>query len=110
MSFLDEIYNESTEVILNETFQVLNEVNKVQFDKQTLKRRLLSQAELICAKEAGSPVYDKYIKATIIRRKCRDIIHAQFANKAKVKVKEWLKNRKTSPSATPTTSTTPKED
>lgn len=99
MSFLNEIYNESTDTILNETFQVLNEVNKVQFDKQTLKKRLLSQAELICAKEEGSPIYDKYIKATLIRRKCRDLIHSQFSNKAKLKVKEWLKNRKTSPTS-----------
>lgn len=97
MSLLNEIWDstsENTELVLNETLEVLNEVNKVQFDKKTLNKRMLRQCELLAAKRAGSPVYDKYVKATKIRKKCRELIHAQFEGKAKILLKEYLKARK----------------
>lgn len=94
MSQFDEMFEQSSYEVLEESLQVLNEVNKVQFDKQTKKKRLLTQAELICAKEAGDPLYDKYKKFTAGRKKCRVLIHNKYEAKAKVKVKDFLQRRK----------------
>lgn len=94
MSMLNELYEDTSYEMLDETLNVLNEVNKVVFDKATKKKRLLRQAELICAKEAGDDLYVKYLKFTKGRKKVRALIHNKYENKAKVKVKEYLKRRK----------------
>lgn len=102
-NLFNEMYSTDENLaVLDETMNVLNEVNRVMFDKATLRRRLISQCELIVAKERGDVVYDKYIKATKIRRKCRKLMHGKYESLAKVKAKEYLKSRKMA--------TTPKAD
>lgn len=94
MEFLNEMYDENAYKALDETMDILNEVNKVVFDKATMKKRLMKQAELICAKEAGDPLFEKYAKFTKGRKKTRALIHQKYEAKAKVKIKEYLQRRK----------------
>lgn len=94
-SLINEMYDETTSYeVLDETLNVLNEVNKVVFDKQTKKKRLLTRAELLCAKESGDDLYVKYCKFTKGRKKVRALIHTKYEQKAKVKLKEYLRRRK----------------
>lgn len=89
----DKIYNEDDKV-LQETIEVFQEANIVRMDKQTLKKRLETQATLLAAKEANDPIYRKYVKATKVRRKCRKLIQSKYEAKGKIKVKQFLANRK----------------
>lgn len=89
----EEIYNNDDRV-LQETVEMLTEANIVRMDKATLKKRLLTQATLLAAKEANDPIYQKYVKATKVRRKCRKIIQGKYEAKGKIKVKQFLANRK----------------
>lgn len=92
---INEMYDDKTSYeVLDESLQILNEVNKVVFDKATKKKRLLTRAELLCAKEAGDDLYVKYCKFTKGRKKVRALIHNKYEQKAKVKLKEFLKRRK----------------
>lgn len=89
----DEIYSNDDKV-LQETMDVLQEANVVRMDKATLKKRLVTQATLLAAKDANDPIYQKYVKATKVRRKCRKIIQKKYESKGKQKVKQFLANRK----------------
>lgn len=89
----DEIYNNDDKV-LQETMEVLTEANVVRMDKATLKKRLITQATLLSAKDANDPLYHKYVKATKIRRKCRKLIQKKYEAKGKQRVKQYLVNKK----------------
>lgn len=94
MSFMNMVYSNNELNVLEESLQLLSEVNKVVMDKATIKRRMLSRAELLVAKEEADPLYDKYVKATKIRIKTRKLIHAKYESKAKVKLKQLMIARK----------------
>lgn len=89
----DEIYNNDDRV-LQETMEVLTEANIVKMDKATLKKRLITQATLLSAKDANDKLYHKYVKATKIRRKCRKLIQKKYEAKGKQRVKQYLANKK----------------
>lgn len=89
----DEIYSNDDKV-LQETMDVLQEANVVRMDKATLKKRLITQATLLAAKDANDKLYQKYVKATKIRKKCRKLIQKKYEAKGKMKVKQFLANRK----------------
>lgn len=89
----DEIYNNDDKV-LQETMEVLTEANIVRMDKATLKKRLITQATLLSAKDANDALYHKYVKATKIRRKCRKLIQKKYEAKGKQRVKQYLANKK----------------
>lgn len=91
----DEIYS-NTDKVLDETMELLQEANVVRMDKATRKKRLLTATELTLAKESGDKLFEKYAKATKIRRKCRKLIHKKYESKAKVRVKQYLQARNSS--------------
>jgi len=80
--------------ILEETFQVLCERNIIKMDKMTLKKKLFTQSTLLCAKEANDPLYVKYVRATKLRRACRQAIQEKYAAKGKIRMKQYLASQK----------------
>lgn len=93
MSIFNIFSESSDERVLNESVRILNERNVIKMDKGTMKKRLLSQATLLAAKEANDPLYSKYVKATRIRKECRKLIQVKYASKGKTKMMTYLKNR-----------------
>lgn len=87
-------FYDNSEEILQETMDVLQEANKVKFDKKTLKKRMLTQCELLVAKDDEPALFNAYVKATKRRKKARALIHAKCATKAKAKLRQLLLNRK----------------
>jgi len=94
MSFFESLTESNDAMVFDETMQVFNERNVVKMDKQTLKRRLLSQATLLAAKEANDPIYQKYLKVAKAKRAYRKTLQQKFASKGKQKVREYLKAHK----------------
>lgn len=75
--------------------QILTEANIVRMDKQTLKKKLLTQSILLACKEAGDPLYAKYVKASKLKKAIRAKINVKYSNAGKKKMKEFLKAQKT---------------
>lgn len=91
------------ERILNEESQefdsldtILTEANIVRMDKQTLRKKLLTQATLLSCKEKGDPLYAKYVKASKLKRKLRAKISQKYASAGKKKMQQFLKAKKAS--------------
>ncbi|AST99863.1 hypothetical protein PBI_PBS1_41 [Bacillus phage PBS1] len=80
----------TSDIILEQTFQ---EANVVRMDKQTLKKRLLTQATLLAAKDANDPIYQKYVKAAKQKRHFRSQIQQKYGAKGQAKVREFLKQQ-----------------
>jgi len=81
--------------VLEETVRTFNEANVVRMDKQTLKRRLMTQATLLAAKEANDALYQRYVKASKLKRSLRLQIQQKYQSKGKQKVREYLQTQKT---------------
>jgi len=109
MSFFVESYlNEAKEEILKEqkadvtddmvfeeTFQYLSEKNKViNVTKAGVKKRLMNQSVLQCAKEANDPMYAKYVKATNLRKQCRETLRSKYQSQARKKMMGYLTRKK----------------
>jgi hypothetical protein len=87
MSFFETLTESNSDVILENTLQ---EANVVRMDKQTLKKRLLTQATLLAAKDADDPVYHKYVKVAKQKREFRQIIQNKYRSKGAAKVREFM--------------------
>jgi hypothetical protein len=88
MSFFETLTESSNDIILENT---LNEANVVKMDKATLKKRLLTQATLLAAKDANDPLYHKYVKVAKQKRHFRKLIQQKYAAKGQAKVREFMK-------------------
>jgi|GEM_PF-3241550 len=76
--------------VITETARILQERSVVRMDKSAMRKKLLTQATLLAAKDAGDPLYKKYVKATKIRKQCRHAIQQKYASKGKAKMREYL--------------------
>ena len=85
---------ETEDKLFEESLDYLNERSIVKMDKASMKKRLLNQAILQAAKEANDPLYKKYVKATAIRKSCRETLRQKYNAKGKEKMREYLKRRK----------------
>jgi hypothetical protein len=94
MSFFETLTESNDIMALEESVRILNERNVVKMDKQTLKKRLLTQATLLAAKEANDPVFQKYVKASKAKRAYRKQIQQKYESKGRQKVREYLKAHK----------------
>lgn len=92
---LDEEEQTASDRVLEESLQFLAEKNIIKLDKATARRRLLSQATLYAAKEEGSPLYAKYVKASKLRKQYRQEIQSRYQKKGEAKLRQFLKNQKT---------------
>lgn len=93
-SINDYLLVESDDKVLDATVQFLQEANVIKYDKKTLRKRLFSQATLMAAREAGDPLYVKYMKATKQRKEYRHKIQVKYASKGKAKLREYEARRK----------------
>lgn len=91
MNFLEEINLNDDVECLNESYKLLTEKSIVKMDKNTLKKRLMTQATLLAAKEANSPDYAKYIKVSKAKRFYRKNIQKKFGAKGKQKYAQFIK-------------------
>ena len=92
MNELFNTLNESVDFLtLQETYETLTEKSVVRMDKATLKRRLLTQATLLAAKEAGAKEYKMYVKAAKAKKHWRGIIQQKFGAKGNQKMREFIK-------------------
>jgi hypothetical protein len=91
MSFFETLTESNDFMALEESVRVLNERNVVKMDKQTLKKRLLTQATLLAAKDANDPLYQKYVKVAKAKRAFRKQIQQKYEAKGRQKVREYLK-------------------
>ena len=95
MEELMKTLNESTTyVALQETYDILMEKSVVKMDKSTLKKRLLTQATLLAAKEAGAQEYIKYVKHSKAKRHYRKLIQDKYGAKGRQKYNEFIKAHK----------------
>lgn len=83
----DTVLTESD--VLEETFKFLSEKSIMKLDANSAKKRMLTQASLIAAKEANDPLYVKYVKASKKRRELRAILHKKYQAQGAKKVREW---------------------
>ena len=81
---------ESDDRVLDESFEFLNERSIVKMDKNSMKKRLLNQAILQAAREANDPLYKKYVKATAIRKSCRETLRQKYQAAGKTKMREYI--------------------
>lgn len=94
---VEEPVNESFEglaEILAEGMEVRHESNKVVMDKQTLRKRLLTQATLLACKDSGDKLYTKYLKAAKAKKHYRQLIQAKYEAKGQQKLKAFLAAQK----------------
>lgn len=101
LNLFDEVY-EVDNTVLDETMNFLSEApaqSKRIIGTKEKKQIMLTRMELLLAQRAGDALYDKYKKATLIRRKCRKLIHDKYQSKAKLALKEYLKEKKAAASA-----------
>lgn len=94
MAFADFIKEVGDNRVFNETLEVLNEKNIIKMDKKTLRKKLLTQATLLSAKEADDILYKRYVKASKIRRETRSAIQVKYEAKGKRKLKEFIQTQK----------------
>jgi hypothetical protein len=94
MSFFETLTESNDFMALEETVRVFNERNVVKMDKQTLKKRLLTQATLLAAKDANDALYTKYVKVAKAKRTFRKQIQQKYESKGRQKVREYLKAHK----------------
>lgn len=76
---------------LEKTYKSLQESNVVRMDKNTMKKRLMTQATLLAAKDANDPLYQKYVKVAKAKRKFRTAIQQKYASKGQQKVRDFIK-------------------
>lgn len=88
MSFFETLTESNNDMLLEQT---LNEANVVKMDKETLKKRLLTQATLLSAKDANDPLYQKYVKVAKQKRHFRQLIQQKYSAKGQAKVREFMK-------------------
>jgi hypothetical protein len=94
MSFFDTLTESNDFMAFDETVQTFNEANVVKMDKKTLRKRLLTQATLLAAKDANDPTYRKYVKVAKAKRAYRKQLQQKYASKGKQKLREYLKAHK----------------
>lgn len=94
LEFFKDLNESSDDMILEESYKVLNERNIVKMDKITLKKRLLTQSTLLAAKEAKDPIYFKYAKFAKLKRSYRKMIQKKYLAQGKHKMKEFLRTHK----------------
>jgi hypothetical protein len=88
MSFFETLNESNHDMLLEQTLQ---EANVVKMDKATLKKRLLTQATLLAAKDANDPLYQKYVKHAKAKRHFRQLIQQKYQAKGQAKVREFMK-------------------
>lgn len=74
---------------LDEADRILSEQSIVKMDTATKRRRMLTQAVLIAAKEANDPLYIKYQKASKRRRMLRAEIQKKYQAAGAKKLRDW---------------------
>ena len=94
MSFFETLTESNDFMVLDETLKVFNEKNIIKLDKKTMRKRLLTQATLLAAKEANDPIYVKYARHSKLKRQYRQQIQERYHAKGKKKMREYLKARK----------------
>lgn len=95
--FFADIYREKdTYDFLDESLEFINEADNytVKYNKKTQYKRMLKLAELKLARDNGDILFNKYLKASKIRRECRAAIHEKYGTKAAAQVRMWVKARK----------------
>jgi hypothetical protein len=88
MSFFETLNESNHDMLLEQTLQ---EANVVKMDKATLKKRLLTQATLLAAKDANDALYHKYVKHAKAKRHFRGLIQQKYQAKGQAKVREFMK-------------------
>jgi hypothetical protein len=90
-SFFEVITESNNDIVLEDTLKLYTEANVVKMDKTTLRKRLLTQATLLAAKDANDALYQKYVKVAKAKRHYRAQIQRKYQAKGQQKVREFLK-------------------
>lgn len=90
---IERILNEES-VEFQSMDAILNEANIIKMDKNTLRKKLLTQSILLACKESGDALYGKYVKASKLKRELRKKINQKYSNAGKKKMREFLKAKK----------------
>ena len=89
-TFTDSMSDKQMIKNFSEAVEVINERSIVKMDKVAAKKKLFARATLISAKNANDPLYTKYVKASKIRKACREAIQIKYASKGKQLMKDYL--------------------
>lgn len=94
MSFKNFLTESQEDEMFDKTIKLLTESNVVRMDRNTMRKRLFTQATLAAAREANDPFYIKYNKHNKLRKKYRRLIQERFAAQGRRKLAEYDARRR----------------